>query len=32
LIASTNNMYYCYNDYNGTSPIWAIVATQNWPT
>jgi hypothetical protein len=26
-----NYMYYCVNNYDGTNPIWNIVATQPWP-
>ena len=32
LTAVPNYMYYCSNDYNGTTAIWNILATQSWPT
>ena len=32
LTAVPNYMYYCSNNYDGTTAIWNILATQSWPT
>jgi hypothetical protein len=30
MLGITNYMYFCTNDYNGTTLIWNKVATQAW--
>lgn len=32
LTSVPNYLYYCVNNYDGTSAIWNIAATQAWPT
>jgi hypothetical protein len=32
LTSTSNYLYYCVNNYDGTSAIWNIAATQAWPT